>query len=321
VVEVAPFEHKNLVGSPPAVTIRPLARENLPIPRLVAFAGAVVVIVIIVLVAFGSSSNSSVDPLAKAATLSGNAPGFRMTMTMKVGTASEPDLLTGAGSGVFDTRGHSGAMGLEMKIPTEAGTTEKLAINEVLNGQTIYMQLPAALEGALGVVGKKWISVNLSKVTGIPGLSSLSSNPASTNPGEMLQYLKAASGSVTNLGHQVVDGFSTTGYHANLQISKIPGAVPPSERAAAQAAMSKIQQLAHISAIPVSVWIDKHQLVRRMAISVTASADGQTIDEVITLDIPEYGPQSPPTIPPASEVAPASSLSPSSSSSSSSTAG
>ncbi len=295
-----------------------MARENLPIPRLVAFAAAVVVIVIIVLVAFGSSSNSSVDPLAKAATLSGNAPGFKMTMTMKVGTASEPDLLTAAGSGVFDTRGHSGAMGLEMKIPTETGTTEKLAINEVLDGQTIYMQLPSSLEGALGVLGKKWISVNLSKVTGIPGLSSLSSNPASTNPGEMLQYLKAASGSVTKLGHQVVDGFSTTGYHANLQISKIPGAVPPSERAAAQAAMSKIQQLAHISAIPVSVWIDNRQLVRRMALNVTASADGQTINEVITLDIPEYGPQSAPAIPPASEVAPASSLN---SSASSSTAG
>lgn len=295
-----------------------MARENLPIPRLVAFGGAIVVIVIIALVAFGSSSNNSVDPLAQAATLSGNAPGFKMTMTMKVGTASEPDLVMGTGSGVFDTRGHSGAMGLSMKIPTETGTTEKLAINEVLDGQTIYMQLPSSLESALGVTGKKWISVNLSKVTGIPGLSSLSSNPASTDPGEMLQYLKAASGGVTNLGHQVVDGFSTTGYHANLQISKIPVAVPPSEKAAAQAAMSKIQQLAHISAIPVSVWIDKHQLVRRMAINLTASAAGQMIDENITLDIPEYGPQSPPAIPPASEVAPAGSLDSSSSASTSS---
>ncbi len=316
--EVAPFEHKNLAGGAPAVTIRPLARENLPIPRLVAFGGAVVVIVIVALVAFGASSNNGVDPLAQAATLSGNAPGFKMTMTMKVGTASEPDLVTGTGSGVFDTRGHSGAMGLSMKIPTETGTTEKLAINEVLDGQTIYMQLPSSLASALGVLGKRWISVNLSKVTGIPGLSSLSSNPASTNPGEMLQYLKAASGGVTNLGHQVVDGFSTTGYRANLQISKIPGAVPPDEKAAAQAAMSKIRQLAHISAIPVSVWIDNRRLVRRMAINLTVSAAGQTIDENITLDIPEYGPQSPPTIPPASEVAPASSLN---SASSSSTAG
>ena len=132
----------------------------------------------------------------------------------------------------------------------------------------------------------------------------------------MLQYLKASSGGITNLGHQVIDGFSTTGYHANLQISKIPDAVPPSEKAAAQAAMSKIQQLAHISAIPVSVWIDNRQLVRRMALNITATAQGQTINENITLDIPEYGPQSPPpTLPPASEVAPASSLIHSSSSS------
>jgi hypothetical protein len=264
--------------------------------------------VVIALVAFGSSSNNSVDPLAKAATLSGNAPGFKMRMTMQVGTSAEPNLLTGHGSGAFDTRGHSGAMSMVMNIPTEAGSTQKLQINEILDGGTIYMQLPASLESALGVLGKKWISIDLSKATGIPGLSSLASNPASTNPGEMLQYLKAASGGVTNEGTHVVDGFSTTEYHANLQMSKIPAAVPASERAAAQSAMSAIQKLAHLSAIPVSVWIDKHQLVRRMALNITAKAQGQTINEVIAIDLPEYGPQSPPTIPPSSQVAPANSL-------------
>jgi hypothetical protein len=113
---------------------------------------------------------------------------------------------------------------------------------------------------------------------------------------------------VTNEGHHVVDGFSTTEYHANLQISKIPDAVPASERAAARAAMAKIQQIAHVSNMPVSVWIDKHQLVRRMAINLTIIAEGQTINENIAIDLPEYGPQHSPAIPPASEVAPASSL-------------
>jgi hypothetical protein len=232
-----------------------------------------------------------------------------MQMTMDVGTKAEPNLLTGHGSGAFDTRGHSGAMSMVMKIPTEAGTTQSVQINEVLNGGTIYMQLPASLESSLGVLGKKWISIDLSKASGIPGLSSLASNPASTDPGEMLQYLKAASGGVTNEGRHQVDGFSTTEYHASLQISKIPGAVPASERAAAQAAMAKIQQLAHLSRLPVTVYIDNNQLVRRMTLSITATAQGQTIDEAITIDLPEYGPQQPPTIPPASEVAPASSLS------------
>jgi hypothetical protein len=267
-----------------------------------------VVIVVIALVAFGSSSNNSVDPLAKAADTSTSAPGFKMLMTMAVGTSAEPDLLTGHGSGAFDTRGHRGGLSMVMNIPTESGSTQSIKINEVLNGQTIYMQLPSSLESTLGALGKKWISIDLSKVSGIPGLSSLASNPASSNPGEMLQYLKAASSGITNEGRHVVDGFSTTEYHANLQLSKIPNAVPASERAAAQTAMAQIQKLTRISQMPVSVWIDKHQLVRRMAINLTLSAEGQTINEDITIDLPEYGPQQPPAIPPASQVAPASSL-------------
>jgi hypothetical protein len=229
-------------------------------------------------------------------------------MTMHVGTSGEPDLLTGHGSGAFDTRGHTGAMSMVMNIPTESGSTESIKINEILSGQTIYMQLPASLQSTLGAVGKKWISIDLAKASGIPGLSSLTSNPASSNPGEMLQYLKAASSGLTREGSHVVDGFSTTEYHANLQISKIPDAVPASERTAARAAMAQIQKLAHISQMPVSVWVDKHQLVRRMVLNLTISAEGQTINEDIGIDLPEYGPQQPPAIPPASEVAPASSL-------------
>jgi hypothetical protein len=276
--------------------------------RIVGFGAAVVVIVVIALIAFGSSSNNSVDPLAKAATLSTNAPGFKMVMTMDVGTASEPNILTGVGNGSFDTRGHSGSMSMVMKVATEVGTTKSIAINEILDGGNIFMQLPASLDGSLGVVGKKWIEINLSKASGIPGLSSLASGGAADNPGEMLQYLKAASSGVTNLGHQVIDGIETTGYKGTIQISKVPGAVPPSERAAAKAAMNKITQEAHISAIPMTVWIDKKQLVRRMALAITASADGQTLDETITISMPEYGPQSAPTLPSAGEVAPVSSL-------------
>lgn len=292
-----------------------MARENFPLSRLVGFGAAVVVIVIIALVAFGSSSNNTVDPLAKAATDSTTAPGFKMLLSMNIGTAGDPNLLVGHGSGAFDTRGHSGAMSIVMNVATGTGTTKSLRINEVLSGLTIYMQLPAALDSSLGVLGKKWLSINLSKLSGIPDLSSLSSNPASSNPGEMLQYLKAASGGVTNLGQKVVDGVQATGYHANLQVSKIPDVVPASERAAVRAAMNKLQSLAHVSSLPVSVWVDKHHLVRRMTMSITASASGQTVNEAFTIDMPEYGPQPPPTIPPASEVAPASSLTGSSTSS------
>lgn len=289
-------------------------RENLPIRRIVGLGVAIAIIVVVVLVGFGSSSNNTVDPLAKAAALSTAAPGFKMVMSMDVGTSADPNVLTGIGNGTFDTRGHSGSMSMVMDVAAE-GATKTLKINEVLDNGTIYEQLPASMDSSLGIVGKKWIEINLSKATGIPGLSSLASSDTTENPGEMLQYLKAASGGITNIGHQVVDGIETTGYKASIQLSKVPGAVPASERAAAQAAMNKIASEAHVSSIPVTVWIDKKQLVRRMTLAITVTADGQTIDEKFTITMPEYGPQSPPAIPPSSEVAPVSALSSLSSSS------
>jgi hypothetical protein len=281
---------------------------NLPVPKLVASAAGLVALVVVALVIFGSSSNNSVDPIAAAATRSASAPGFRMLLSMKIGSSALPNAVTGEGSGSFNTHGRSGSMTLLMRVAKGAQSSETIRLNEILDGTTIYMQLPSSLMGALGTAGKKWISIDLAKVTGVAGLSSIESNPASTDPGEMLQYLKAASGSVTNEGNQVVDGFQTTAYHADLEISKIPDAVPAAERAAAQRAMSKLQQVAHISEMPVTVWIDRQHLVRRMTVTVAASAQGQTINEAITIDIPEYGPQAPPAIPPSSEVASANGL-------------
>jgi hypothetical protein len=296
-----PGDPSPLASSPsPAPAGAPARR---PPMKLLGSGLLVVVLVVLALVIFGSSSNNAVDPIAVAATQSSNSPGFRMLLSMRIGSAALPAAVTGQGSGSFSTHARTGSMSLTVGVPTSSGATHSIRMTEILDGPSVYVQLPSSLMSGLGSVGKKWIAVNIAKVSGIPALSSLESNPASSNPSEMLQYLKAASGSVSNEGHQVVDGFSTTRYHANIEISKIPDAVPASERAAAEQAMAQLKKLANIDQIPVTVWVDAHHLVRRMAMTITATASGQTINEAITIDIPQYGPQPAPTIPPASEVA------------------
>ena len=79
--------------------------------------------------------------------------------------------------------------------------------------------------------GKPWISVNiggLSTVTEIPGISSLISSDSSfTNPGQYMDFLKAASsGSVQNLGQETTGGVQTTHYSAQIDLSKLAGVVP-----------------------------------------------------------------------------------------------
>jgi hypothetical protein len=276
--------------------------------KIVASVAVVAVLAVVAFAAFGSSSNNSVDPVAVAATRSTSTPGFKMLMNMKISSPALPAAVTGSGTGSFDSKDHSGTFTLTLvlpKTPALTGTlgTNQLKLNEIFHGGTIYMQLPAVLRGALGETpGKTWIALNLAKVSGVPGLGSLTGNPASSDPSEMLQYLRAAGSNVSVVGHEVVDGVPTTHYHAGLSLSGLSKALPAAERAALQQALSKLRQQAHVNQIPVDAWVDSNHLVRRIQMNVNPSTQGQSVNEQITIDIPQYGPQSAPAVPPASEV-------------------
>ena len=75
---------------------------------------------------------------------------------------------------------------------------------------------------------KPWLKVNLAQAAsaaGIPGLSSLASNPASTDPSQLLQYLRAVSGTVTKVGSESVNVVQTTRYHAQIDLDRVPDAL------------------------------------------------------------------------------------------------
>jgi hypothetical protein len=162
------------------------------------------------------------------------------------------------------------------------------------------MKLPAGVMGALGTLGKQWIKVDVTKLAGIPGLSSLQGSPASTDPSQMLEYLRAVSDSIVAEGSQRVDGFETTHYRANLSLDRVAGTLPSGDQAAQQG-LSTLEKIVHV--IPVDVWVDARHLVRRMQVTIGASLPtGQTMEVGATTDFSHYGPQRRPTPPPADEV-------------------
>jgi hypothetical protein len=272
--------------------------------KIVASVGLVAVLAVLAFAIFGSSSNSSVDPVAQAATRSASLPGVKMLLTMKLSSPALPAIVSGSGNATFSTASHKGALTLALKLPNSPAITSALGsntlrINEIIDGATIYMQLPGALMHALGdAQGKQWISLNIAKLAGVPGLSSLGSNPAESNPSEMLQYLRGASSNFTTVGHEVVDGFQTTHYRADVSLDKEISRLPATD----QQALKQILQQSHLSQIPMDAWIDSHHLVRRMQLNLHLSSQGQPLAESITIDFPQYGPQPAPTIPPASDV-------------------
>jgi hypothetical protein len=251
-----------------------------------------------------------IDPVAKAATISNQAPGMRMALSMQVSAAALPASITASGAGTFDTAGRTGSFNLAMdfgNIPqvAQALGTSTLQLEEITDGLTVYVKVPPALAGSMGLNGKQWAKINLAsaaQAAGIPGISSLTGNLASSDPSQFLRYLRATSGGVTMVGSESVDGFPTTHYKAQIQLDRVPDVFPAASRTQARRTISSLEQLTHIHALPVDVWVDGQHLVRRMAFTINETVSGQSLSLAMRIDIPEYGPQPAPQLPPASQV-------------------
>ncbi len=262
--------------------------------------------------------SSTLDPVATAATISNAAAGYRMSLDMKIASASLPGgAITTTGTGSFTPAARTGQLTLAMNLGSFPGVTKALggstlSMRELLDGDVIYIKLPQAIAGRLSG-GRPWLAMNLAKAAaaqGIPGLSSLLDNPTQSNPAQLLQYLKATSGGVKKVGTATIDGRATTEYHATIDLSKVPGVVPAAQRSSVRQGIAAIEQMTKVTRIPVDVWIDSRHLVRRMMMQFTEhipSTSG-TLSLAMTLDIPSYGRQPTPAFPPASQVTSANSL-------------
>jgi hypothetical protein len=285
------------------------SRSRSPRLKLLAALGLTAVLALLAFTVFGGATRTIVDPVAEAATVSSEAPGYRMHFSFQLTSSTSPTAVTAIGNGSFDPHAGAGSMTLAMNFGNNPQVLQTLGSNtfsmhEILSGTTVYMKLPAALSSSLPTSGKQWIEIDFAKLSGLPGLSALASNPVSQDPSQMLQYLRAVSDSVVAEGNQRVDGLETTHYHAELNLARVPGALPAAEQAAARQALSALAQVMPAGDVPVDVWIDAHHLVRRIQMTIDANLGaGQTLEEAMTMDLSHYGPQPLPALPPAGEVA------------------
>jgi hypothetical protein len=272
-------------------------------------------VVFAVLVLFGSSNSQVTDPIAQAATLSSSTPGYRMNVGL---TMSSPMLrapIVASGNATVDLRDRAATMSFAIdlsQIPQavqELGSTT-MRMDMIVDGGVMYMQFPQALSNVIpSLGGKRWIKLDVAKVTGLPGLSSLGNNPTMSDPSHMLQYLRAASDGVTNEGHQQVDGVETTHYRATLSLDRLAAHVPSGEQAGIQRALSQLQQSTSLHEFPIDVWVDARHHVRRLVMSLSLHAGGGVaLQETVTADIGDYGPQPRPMPPSADQVQDLSSL-------------
>lgn len=280
----------------PAAPVARASRRSLP-GKLIAGGVGVLAAAIAAFLLLG---NSGADPIAQAATVSSKAPGYRMNLNMNITSPQLGASVSMSGNAVVDVPDHAASMSLVLHAPQALGTST-LRMAMVLDGEQLYLKFPQALVSQLPTLaGKSWIEENLAKAAGLPGLSSLGGDSSTSDPTQVLGRLRAGADSVTNEGQQTIDGVQTTHYQAQINLNRLIRDVPSS-------LLKLITPQGH--EVPVDVWVDSHNLVRRVDMTLSLGVANQlTFQETTSADFSDYGPQARPTPPPASQVADAGSI-------------
>ena len=250
----------------------------------------------------GSSSSGKAGgaSIERAAYVSSSGAGYQIAIKV-TGTAAGHTINV-TGTGAFDQAAHAGRLTMNMSLPALGG--ENLRIDSVILGTDVYLKLPASLAGKVPG-GKPWLELNLSdlsKSVGIQGLSSLADDPGES-PAHLVALLRSAStGGVRNLGRQTIDGLSTTGSRATIDLSKVVDTLPAPERPSASSAIASIEKLTGLHYLPITAWVDSSGHVRRIILAETGRVEGQPFSENVQLDFVKYGPEPVPAAPPAGKV-------------------
>jgi hypothetical protein len=297
-----------VTARPPAA---PPARRPRPHPspsKLLAAGLGLVALVAAALVLLGLSRNQAVDPIAQAATVSSNAPGYKMNLSVVATSSQLSAPISASARAVVDPPDHAASMTVgidasELGQADEGLGSGKLQTEMLLLGQDMYMRLPQAMLTELpSLGGKPWIEINVANAAHVSGLSSLGDNPAMSDPQAVLQELQSVANGVINEGQQRVDGMLTTHYAATVSLERLYGKLTSLDKAV-------LEQIIPGQDIPIDVWIDAHNLVRRVVMTLTIGVpNGPSMQETATADITDYGPQPRPTPPPADQVTDANGL-------------
>jgi hypothetical protein len=213
--------------------------------------------------------------------------------------ASTPINLSGSGVTNFAT--HEGTIGLTVSgLPAQAQTAiggSSLALNEVLKGSAIYIGSPL-FAGRLPS-GAKWLKINTTQVAQGLGLDPSSLTSGGAEPGQYLQDLRAAGGTVKVIGHEQVRGVETTRYAASIDLVKAAELLSAHGKSAiARGLASQLAAKLGFSKIPIEAWVDGKGLVRKVAVHISSHGVGATIQA----EFFDFGPIPPVNAPSPGEV-------------------
>lgn len=248
------------------------------------------------LAACSGGDSVSLESVADAATRTESAGSSRMALVMSMDVQGKRfDVLA---EGAFDYKRSRGWMDMDLSSMGAAGGAPGFdePVRMLVDGGQFWMRVPPAMRAETG--GKAW-----AKVSG--GVTSLGAGMQSPDPSSMLDQLRGVTDELENRGSVEVRGVSTTHYHTNLDLAKAMEGAPQAEREQMEA---MLKLLGSSVDMPVDVYIDDADRVRRMDMSYEFDMFGQKMSIALKMELFDFGTRVAFTRPPASQVAELSSL-------------
>lgn len=241
----------------------------------------------------GDSSRSVV---LAAATATAEAGSYRSAFELSFDGLSD-EVVTMSGEGIFATDPPRGRMSFDMSELGRAAGQDFGRAEFVFDADVVYMSFPA-IAARLPEV-EKWIRFDLRDLAGQFGadLGELAQINQS-DPSAALEYLRAASGRVQEVGTEEVRGVQTTRYRMVVDLEKV-AATTPGQRANSQ----KLRQLG-VRDVPTEVWVDAEGRARRLSLAYAGlkTPQGPDFDMTMQMDLYDFGVEVDVKTPPTEDV-------------------
>jgi len=253
-------------------------------------AGVLVVVLVVVigggiaLTRRGNSAAAKPLPLAQAADITSQAPGFKFALTITGDVGEQGFSFSGTGS--MDQRSLEGTMNMQIEGKTVA---------EIIKNPYVYISVPGVAPG-----GKTWLKANFNTFAQSAGAS----GPLGADtggPAQLIGLLKGG-GQVSTVGEQSIRGVATTHYHAVVDFSRYASVVPAAQRASTEHYAAELKRITGSTSLPIDVWLDSSERVRRFSTQVQVCTARGPLTESISMDLFDYGHQPAVVAPGESEV-------------------
>jgi hypothetical protein len=262
---------------------------------------ALCAVVAAIAVALWPSGGETVAPgtIAQAATTTATAKGADIAFDATVtgpGLGGQEFSLTGEGYQALKRQ--EGRLKMDMSDAADLAGGQGLDPDDFVMefryvGSWMYMRSPLFEEGL--PEGKTWLGLDLRRALASQGISA-GALTQQQNPGDYLEYLRGTSGEVEKLGTEEVRGVETTHYRATADLRRAPGVKPEDAE--------RLVELTGSAEMPMEVWIDADDMVRRLRMEMTMKQPGSEAETTTdqTIDFFNFGPKPRVEPPPRDEV-------------------